>query len=167
MNKGSCIRSKDFKIQCLSFFICWTWLPSYGYLIRKNWIGCKKSLMPCFAYKVGYSCSKIEFNKFSISCFYSWQMVKLVWILKGNLCHLLCQIPLIFGLECNMYCMQSILITHFNKNKSPYSLQLIELHKVHYMIMQMTCMLLSLFTTSDLVGEYSFAHLMTKRGSSM
>ena len=85
----------------------------------------------------------------------------------GNLCHLLCQIPLIFGLKCNMSFMQNILITHFHKINLIVSLQLIELHKVAYMIMQMSCMLLSLFATSDSFGGYSFAYLMTKRGSSM
>ena len=41
-------------------------------------------------------------------------LVKLVWILIRNLCHLLCQIPCYFGLECYMSCMQSIFcFTHF------------------------------------------------------
>ena len=39
-------------------------------------------------------------------------MVKLVWILIRNLCHLLCQIPWYFGLECYMSCMQSIFVSH-------------------------------------------------------
>ena len=39
-------------------------------------------------------------------------LVKLVWILIRNLCHLLCQIPWYFGLECYMSCMQSIFVSH-------------------------------------------------------
>ena len=47
-------------------------------------------------------------------------LVKLVWILFRNLCHLLCQIPWYFGLECYMSCMQSIFcFTHLCSNKSP------------------------------------------------
>jgi len=45
----------------------------------------------------------------------------------GNLCHLLCQIPLYFGLECNMSCLQSMFNSHiFNKINLLDSLQLIE-----------------------------------------
>ena len=45
----------------------------------------------------------------------------------GNLCHLLCQIPLNFGLECNMSCLQSMFNSHiFNKINLIDSLQLIE-----------------------------------------
>ena len=70
-----------------------------------------------------------------------------------------------FGFECNMSCMQSILITHFlYENKSPCSLQLIELHKMHFMIMQMTCMLLSLFATSDPVGGLLLCPSHDKKG---
>ena len=47
------------------------------------------------------------------------------------------------------------------------SLQLIELHGVAYMIMQISCLILSLFATSDPVGGYSFTYIMTKRGSRM
>ena len=36
-----------------------------------------------------------------------------------------------------------------------------------YMTMQITSMLLSLFALRDLVGDYSFAYIMTKRGSSV
>ena len=49
----------------------------------------------------------------------------------GNLCHLLCQIPLYFGLECNMSCLQSMFNSYiFNKINLLVSLQLIDLHNV-------------------------------------
>ena len=154
--------------KCLSFFIGWTWLLSYGYLIRKNQIGCKKSLMPCFAYKVGYSVVKNwnQWNLYILASLMTNGKIGLnsIW----NLCHLLCQIPLYFGLECYMSCMQSIFISHILiKINLLVSLQLIELHKVAYMIMQISSMLLSLFAWSDPVGDYSFAYIMTKRGSRM
>jgi hypothetical protein len=57
MNKGSCIRSKDFKIQ-MSLFL---YLLNMATIIRVSYPEksnrVQKSLMPCFAYKVGYSCS--------------------------------------------------------------------------------------------------------------
>ena len=83
-----------------------------------------------------------------------------------NLCHLLCQIPLYFGLECYMSCLQSMFYHTFSiKINLLVSLQLFEMHKVAYMTMQISSMLLSLFTLSDPVGDYSFAYIMTKRGS--
>ena len=84
-----------------------------------------------------------------------------------NLCHLLCQIPLYFGLECYMSCMQSIFIHtfFFYQINLLVSLQFIEMHKVAYMTIQIFSMLLSLFALSDPVGDYSFAYIMTKRGS--
>ena len=51
----------------------------------------------------------------------------------------------------------------FNKNKS--LCQLFEMHKVAYMTIQITSMLLSLFALSGPVGDYSFAYIMTKKGS--
>ena len=85
----------------------------------------------------------------------------------GNLCHLLCQIPLYFGLECNMSCMQSIFNSHiFNKINLLVSLQLIECISGLFNY-ALSCMLLSLFAMSDPVGDYSFAYIMTKRGSRM
>ena len=83
-----------------------------------------------------------------------------------NLCHLLCQIPLYFGLECYMSCLQSIFIhTFLIKINLLVSLQFLELYKVAYMTMQISCMLLSLIALSNPVGDYSFAYIMTKRGS--
>ena len=85
-----------------------------------------------------------------------------------NLCHLLCQIPLYFGLECYMSCLQSIFIHTFSiKINLHVSLQLLEMHKVAYISMQITSMLLSLFALSDPVEDCSFAYIMTKRGSRM
>ena len=83
-----------------------------------------------------------------------------------NLCHLFCQIPLYFGLECYMSCLQSIFIhTFLIKINLLVSVQLFEMHNVAYMTIQISCMLLSLFALSDPVGDYSFAYIMTKRGS--
>ena len=83
-----------------------------------------------------------------------------------NLFHLLSQIPLYFGLEYYMSCMQNIFIHTFSiKINLLVSLQLFEMHKVAYMTMQITSMLLSLFALSDPIGDYSFAYIMTKRGS--
>ena len=71
-----------------------------------------------------------------------------------NLCHLFCQIPLYFGLECYMSCMQSIFIHTFSiKINLLVSLQLFEMHKLAYMTMQITSMLLSLVALSNPVGE--------------
>ena len=82
-----------------------------------------------------------------------------------NLCHLLCQIPLYFGLECYMSCLQSIFIhTFLIKINLLVSLQFIEMHKVAYMTMQIFSMLLSLFALSDPIGDHSFAYIMTKGG---
>ena len=83
-----------------------------------------------------------------------------------NLCHLLYQIPLYFGLECYMSCLQSIFIhTFLIQLNLLVSLQFIEMHKMAYMTMQIFSMILSLFALSDPVGDYSFAYIMTKRGS--
>ena len=85
-----------------------------------------------------------------------------------NLCHLLCQIPLYFGLECYMSCLQSIFIHTFSiKINLLVSFQFLEMHNVAYMTMQIISMLLSLFALSDLVVDYPFAYIMTKKGSRM
>ena len=126
-DKGSCIHSKDISIQ-MSLFL---YLLNMVTIIRVLYpeISNRVQSRSCHVsvIKLDIVLLKIEINEISISLLLSWQMVKLVWILIGNLCLLLCQIPLYFGLECNMSCLQSMFNSHiFNKINLLVSLQLIE-----------------------------------------
>ena len=112
MKKGSCIYSKDVSIQ-MSLFL---YLLNMATMIRVSYPeksnrvqsrSCHVSLI-----KLDIVFLKLKNNNIFIILASLMTMVKLVWILIRNLCHLLCQIPLYFGLECNMSCMQSIFISH-------------------------------------------------------
>ena len=71
-----------------------------------------KSLMSCFAYKVGYSCSlNLEILNLYILAF---SMTNGEIILNSIRKPLLFALPntIVFDLECNMSCLQSIFVTH-------------------------------------------------------
>src|SRR5579862_541235 len=164
MNIRSCIHSKDFTIQ-MSLLLYWLNMVTIirvSHPEKSNRV--QKSLMPCFAYNFGYSCSRFEIINLYILAFLMTNG-EIGLNSFRNLCHLLCQIPLYFGLECYMSCLQSMFYHTFStKINLLVSLQLVEMHKVAYMTMQISSMLLSLFALSDPVGDYSFAYIMTKRG---
>ena len=112
------LRSKEF-IFHMSLFLYWLNMATIiriSYPEKSNRVqsrSCHVSLI-----KLDIVALKIEINNLYILTF-PMTLVKLVWILIRNLCHLLCQIPLYFGLECYMSCMQSMLDSHIFSNKSP------------------------------------------------
>ena len=167
MNIGSCIHSKDFTIQ-MSLLLYWLNMvtiirvshPEKSNRVQSR--SCHVSLI-----RLDIVAHKFEINNLYILAFLMTNG-EIGLNSFRNLCHLLCQIPLYFGLECYMSCLQSMFYHTFSiKINLLVSLQLFEMHKVAYMTMQISCMLLSLFALSDPVGDYSFAYIMTKRGSSM
>src|SRR5579862_5933777 len=167
MNIGSCIHSKDFTIQ-MSLLLYWlnmVTIIQVSHPEKSNRVqsrSCHVSLI-----KLDIVAHKFEINNLFILAFL---MTKGEIGLNSfrNLYHFLCQIPLYFGLECYMSCMQSIVIHTFSiKINLLVSLQFLEMHKVVYMTMQISSMLLSLFALSDPVGDYSFVYIMTKMESKM
>ena len=150
---------------CLSFFIGWTWLLSYGYLTRKNRIGCKSRSCHVSLIMLDIVAHDLKsINLYILAFLMTNGEIGLNSF--RNLCHLLCQIPLYFGLECYMSCLQSMFYHTFSiKINLLVSFQFLKMHKVAYMTLQIFSMLLSLFALSDPVGDYSFAYIMTKRGS--
>src|SRR5579862_9181070 len=165
MNIGSCIHSKDFTIQ-MSLLLYWLNMVT---IIRVSHSE-KSNRVQSHSCHVSLIRLDIVAHKFEINNLYilAFLMTNGEIGLNSfrNLCHLLCQIPLYFGLECYMSCLQSIFIhTFLIKINLLVSLQFIEMHKVAYMTMQIFSMLLSLFALSDPVWDYSFAYIMTKRGS--
>ena len=118
LNKGSCIRSKELIFQ-MSLFLYWLNMATIiriSYPEKSNRVqsrSCHVSLI-----KLDIVTLKFEINNLYILAFL---MTNGEIDLNSfrNLCHLLCQIPLYFGLECYMSCMQSMLDSHIFSNKSP------------------------------------------------
>ena len=110
--KGSYIHSRIIQSKCLFFFIGWTWLLSYGYLTRKNRIGCK-----CRSCHVSLIMLDIVAHDLK-----SLNLYILAFLMTNgeiglnsfrNLCHLLCQIPLFLGLNATCLVCKACFITHF------------------------------------------------------
>ena len=99
--------------KCLSFFIGWTWLLSYGYLTRKNRIGCKSRSCHVSLIMLDIVAHDLKsINLYILAFLMTNGEIGLNSF--RNLCHLLCQIPLYFGLECYMSCLQSMVIHTFS-----------------------------------------------------
>jgi len=150
--KGSCTHSKDVSIQ-MSLFL---YLLNMVTIIRVSY--------PEKSNRVQSRSCHVSLIKLDIVVVKNWNQWNLYILASlmtngkiglnsiGNLCHLLCQIPLYFGLECNMSCLQSIFISHiFNKNKSPCFSPINWVHIVAYLTMHyLVCFYLSLLWVTRL-----------------
>ena len=164
MNKGSCIRSKDFKIQ-MSLFLFWLTMATIiriSYPEKSNRVqsrSCHVSLI-----KLDIVTFKLK-SIISISLLFPWHWWNWFEFLLETF--VICFAKYHCILDLNAICLvcKACWIHTFSQINLLVSLQLIAMHKVTYMYMQISCMLLSLVAMSDPVGDYSFAYIMTKRGS--
>ena len=105
--------------KCLSFFIGWTWLLSYGYLTRKNRIGCKSRSCHVSLIMLDIVAHDLKsINLYILAFLMTNGEIGLNSF--RNLCHLLCQIPLFFWAWMLHVLFAKHVLSHiFNKNKSP------------------------------------------------
>ena len=167
-DKGSCIHSKDVSIQMSLFLYLLNMVTiiRISYPEKSNRVqsrSCHVSLL-----KLDIVFIKLKNNKFSISLLLSWHWWNWFEFLLETFVICFAKYHCILDLNATCLVCKAFLIHTFSiKINLLVSLQFIEMHKVAYMIMQIFSMLLSLFALSDPVGDYSFAYIMTKRGSSM